>query len=809
LQGEFTPEQALQQLLADSGFSASFLDRKMVAIGKEREAASAARASSSPLPAASRSRIAAADTAAKTKTLRRNEDVGSGNEIEQVIVTARKRAERIQDVPLSITALSSVDIERRGAVSASDYLRGVPGVNQSSERNGSSIVIRGIETSPSNQNFSTGTTVATYFGETPTSNSAGLGGGSNVDLKLVDIERVEVLRGPQGTAFGSSSLGGTVRTIPAVPVLNRSEAKMSGSYSATADSGDNNYMIQAIGNVPLVQDKLAIRASAYLFDESGIYRNTAGSDASVRAAAASFGAQDAAVDEAEVGETQYVGGRASALFQATDRMRLSVTYVTQKTEIDGQPLANRPGYQQAILQVAPEHVYRGQKGGVNDTDIDLANGMLEYDLGWGDLLATFSHVQSGSLFVSSFSASGFVAPVSFDANSDHRERSAEVRLTTRLEGDWNFVGGLYAENLKDGYRETYYWHGTPALDIFAPGERFLGDGREHRELEQFAAFAEASWEFLPRFTLTGGVRAYDYERTNRVDRLGPIYGSASSTQVDGDANGTSFRGNLSFKPNENTHIYAGWSQGFRLGNPQPGLPAAFCDRNSDGVVDGLSYSLDQTRRFESDEVDNYELGAKFSMLDQRLTVAADVFRIDWTGVPFRVAAPQFPQGCGIAFNVNAGAAVSEGVEFQANFYITRAFRVDAGASTINAELSKDAPGGGGFDGDRLPGSPKFNANLGIQYEFDIAGHDAFVRADSIYVGSFYGNLQESANTRAGGYTKVDATARIELGNLNLGLFARNLTNVDDFTFRGINDLGQYFGYRPQPRTIGLQLGYTF
>jgi outer membrane receptor protein involved in Fe transport len=140
--------------------------------------------------------------------------------VEEVVVTAQKRIERVRDVPASIAVVTADEISRRGLVNSEDYLRGLPGVNQSEAvPNGQAIIIRGLETTVSAQNHFAGPTTATYFGETPTTSSAGLNA-SNVDLKLIDIERVEVLRGPQGTAFGSSSMGGAVRTIPVAPMQN-------------------------------------------------------------------------------------------------------------------------------------------------------------------------------------------------------------------------------------------------------------------------------------------------------------------------------------------------------------------------------------------------------------------------------------------------------------------------------------------------------------------------------------------------------------------------------------------------------------
>ncbi len=825
LKAELTAGDALARLLAGTRLRAVYVNEntvRVVPVGAAASGASAtekdameglqlARTGEQPQTVTQVDTTQQARNAGKPDTAAHG---GSGGEkLEEIIVTATKRAQNIQDVPLSIAAVSAEEIDRRGLVSAEDYLRGIPGVNQVGNINGQSIVIRGIETSPQSQNFSSGTTVATYFGETPTTNSGGLSGGTNIDLKLVDIERVEVLRGPQGTAFGNSSLGGAVRTIPVAPKVDRFEAKVGAGYSVTSGNGGGNHMIQAIGNVPLIKDKLAIRATAYQFQDSGIYRNIAGSDPTAQALAAQYGAQAYATNKEDRGASEFTGGRIAALFQATDALKFTVGYLTQKTEIDGQQLAGGQTsggiYDQAVLGVAPEHVTRGQKDGVFDTDIDLANATMEYGFGWGDLVAAFSHIDSSSLYTQSFFSA---TPYSSRGWSEHSEKSGEVRLTTKFSGAWNFLAGVYAEDLDDEALYDYFWFGDPVRSPYGTN-RAIGLYSDIRNLKQKAAFAEVSWELLHGLTLTGGIRAYDYERTTLVSTSGALFGPAAVTDRKSDANGTSLRANLSYKFNDDALVYASWSQGFRLGKPQPGLQPGVCDLNNDGIVDGTSVSIESTRSVDSDEVDNLELGGKFTLLDDRLMISADVYRIKWTGVPFRVLAPLAPDGCGLAFNANAGSALSEGIEFQANFYLTRALRVDAGGSSIRAELTEDAPGlvPPGFDGDRLPGSPKLNANLGLQYEFAIAGHEASVRADSIYVGEFYGDLQRTALTRSGDYVKVDASARVTIKNLNIDLFVRNLTDIDNFTWRGPSNSGRgaFFGYRVRPRTIGVQLGYSF
>jgi outer membrane receptor protein involved in Fe transport len=805
--GTLSISDALERILGASGLSFKAVGNSAISVGRFATVEGVSGAYS----AENGESLRVVQTGSSTSEVTDSAKGSEGTQLEEVVVTARKRKERAQDVPISIAVVSSEDISRRQLVSAADYLRGIPGVNQVGERNGESIVIRGIETSPHGQNFSSGTTVATYFGETPTTNSAGLGGGANVDIKLVDIQRVEVLRGPQGTAFGNSSLGGAVRTIPVAPQLDQLEGSIGANYALTSGTGSDNTMIQAIGNLPLVQGKLAVRAVGYRFEDSGFYRNMAGSNTTFQSLAASFGAQSFATNKEEIGAARFTGGRLAALFQPIDDLRLTLSYLKQKTETDGQPHSNTGTYDQTMLQVAPEHVVRGQRMGVFDTDIDVANATVEYELGWGSLLATFSHLESDSTYAAPYSPAG--VPWSELGTSDHHENSGEIRLTTQLDGAWNFLGGLYAEKLKDEGLFNDYWYGSPESEVGYLGitDRFVYDYLDRRDLKQKAAFGEVSWKFLPRFTLTGGIRAYDYDRDGVVITSGPLLGDSSTPSV-GDASGTSLRGNLSYKPSNDALMYTSWSQGFRLGKPQPGLPAALCDRDpADGLVDGAgNITIDSTKSVDSDSVGNYEIGAKLSLLDRRVTIAADVYRIDWSGVPFLV---QAPAPCGFVYNANAGKARSEGFEFQASFLVTPALRVDAGGSSIRARLSEDAPNLRpipGFEGDRLPGSPKINANLGVEYELDLAGHSAFVRADSIYVGSFYGDLQESKATEAGGYVKLDVSARVRINDIAVGLFVHNLTNEDEFTFRGIRNVdGQAFGYRLRPRTIGLQLSYQF
>lgn len=832
LSGRYTADAAITQLLLPSGLSFERLNERTIAVtgpastksqhrgllGTERKTDHRTAHSFMRLADLRLAEEPAAEDVQQTGAAANAREAESDNNkrkrqrevLEEIIVTARKRTERLQDVPISIAVVSADEIDRRGLVGAEDYLRDIPGLNHLPSGYGESIVIRGLTTGTTQQNFWDGSTVATYFGETPTTTSAGTGAGGTIDVKLLDVERVEVLRGPQGTAFGNASMGGAVRTIPVAPKLDRFEGKVGAGYSVTSGTGGDNYTVQAVGNLPLIKDKLAIRATAYQYEESGFYRNRAGSDSAFQAAEVTpYGAEAFATDEEEVGAYYAAGGRIAALFQASDDLRFTLSYLLQKTETDSFPVANSGTYEQTLLQVAPAHVVRGQEGGIFDTDIDIANAMMEYNLGWANLLATYSYTKSGSIQSAAFGTIGLGWPESYLADSDHREHVGEIRLATQFDGAWNFLAGLYAEDLKDEYLADYIWHGDPATNFLAPGVEFMGVYPDRRNLEQKAAFGEVSWELLQGLTLTGGVRVYEYDRTFQVDAVGPPWGDDGlHIREDTTDSGENFRASLSYKLDD-ALLYATWAQGFRLGPLQTGVPSGVCDLDGDGIVDGTtSITVESTRIVNDDSVDSYELGGKFALLDRRLTIDAAVFRTEWSQIPVTVTGGS--GGCPRGWLANVGDAQVEGVEFQANYQITEPFSVNFGGSWIDARLTKDVAALGVSKGDSLPSSPEFNANLSAQYEFGIGGYKAFVRADSIYVGSFYGNLQESPITKSDGYVKLDASARVEIGNLNVDLFVRNLTNEDAFTFReGFSWVGEFYGYRLRPRTIGFRLGYTF
>ncbi len=814
LRGSFTPEAALEKLLANTGLEYAYLKEGVVAIrpagsAKGKESASASESGSfGTRVAQSASAVNTSATvpgsSAGDRSATRAED--SGAKLEEIVVTATKRGEeRVQDIPMSIAVIGNQEIERRGLIGMEDYLRSIPGVNQI-DRGGrdNAIVIRGITTSPEFESGNAGgATVATYFDETPITGATG-GGGGAIDVRPVDIARIEVLRGPQGTAFGAASLGGTLRIIPMKPGFDGFSARVAAAYSNTGAAGGDNSMAQGMLNIPIVADELAVRAVGYRYDESGFYRNIAGLDAATIAAAANFGLGDfvRGYVQDDVGRMITTGARLAARWQATEKLDLSASYLTQKIEQDGSPLAQVGKYEQLRIPAALDRRIRGESGEVNDTNIDLLNLVANYELGWGILTSAASWVDGGAIKMDTA-----LAPVPFTSITDSNFKSftAETRLVSQLEGRVQFLAGLFYEDAEDSYPYAAYWAGTSASNPFATNPLYYsGVGRD---LDQRAVFGEVSYDLTEKLTATVGGRYFKYRKDERTFVEGAFVnvplGEGPRLLLNSDEGDSSFKANLKYEPSKDSLLYASWAQGFRLGRPSAGAAPLFCDTDGNGIIDGTTVSLESTRTINSDFLDSYEAGAKVALLDRRMTIDMSVDHIKRDGLPLTVIAGS----CG--YIANAGAATSDGVEIQGSFFLTKGLRVEFGGGYTKAKLAEDAPGLRAQSGARLPGSPEVSANLAAQYDFHIAGHPAFMRADSFYTGKFYGDLQESLLTSAGDYVKVDARAGIAIRNLSMEIFVRNLTNEDTFTWRGLSNGNSLFGYRLRPRTVGVQLGYSF
>ncbi|MEJ0038004.1 MAG: TonB-dependent receptor [Gammaproteobacteria bacterium] len=808
LTGDMTPEEALARLLDHSGLKFEFLDSATVTLTRTPVAPppAAAPVTTPGQPSAQIGveavkhssgffRLAQAeghDDAAASGRAGAGKPAAGG--LEEVVVTANKREQSLQDTAMSLSALSARDIEQQSLNGMADYLRTMPGVSHLDQGAGrNATVIRGISVNPQSEGLSVGQTVGVYFGEVPLSGLRW----SAADLKLVDMERVEVLRGPQGTLYGSGSLSGAVRNIPVAPNLGAFEGSVEAGYSDTADRGSGNNEIKGVVNVPLIDDQLAVRAVGYRFKDSGYIDNVAASDPAMIARATQFGARNLLVNQDNVGNTDYKGGRIEVLWRPTENLKATLMYLAQNLGQDGLPEVEIPRGRstQSRLRIAP--IMGGGSESLAD-DTHVGNLVLEYTFPWASLLSSSSY--STQEFHRNYDAGVFFGnipgPQLYITDVDGFNQ--EVRLVSKLQGPLQFVAGVYYEDVKFRSLTRTYYGGAPQFNPYP--STLLIDGTERTTLRQGAVFGELSYTIAEKLTLTGGVRKFDYKRDTSLASSGPLVGAATASHLKSDENNSSYKVNLSYKATENSLLYAQWSQGFRLGKPQGPSPVT-CDVNHDGFVDGLDGVPVSGRNIDSDFLDSYELGGKFDLLENRMVINAAIYTIQWKGLPVSVA-----PACGFPVVLNAGHAKSRGAEIESAFSLARNLKLNVGASYVNAELDGDAPGIG-VDGARLPGSPKYQYNAGVQYSWDIAAVPLYVRADYAFVGGFYNNVRETG-TVAGDFGQINMKLGATLKHVELSLFGNNLSNADNLTWvsSSYND-GR--AYRLRPRTVGVNALYRF
>jgi outer membrane receptor protein involved in Fe transport len=719
---------------------------------------------------------------------------------EEIVVTALKRETNLQQTPIAISAITQESFANSGAQNISDLTSSVPSLDIVD--NGPSfrrVVIRGIQSAGE-------ATVGTYYDETPVSGSVGArndAGGTTPELRLFDVERVEVLRGPQGTLYGSGSMGGTLRIIYNKPTFEP-EFVTDTSFSSTTDGGFN-YDANVLFNTPIVDEKVALRFAGYS-------RNTEGYIDNVR-----LGIDD-------INEERNYGGR--TLMRWTPRSNLTV---------DLAAFLNRTRTDTAswILEAGEYQSNAAARQPLRD-DLDLYSVTANWDLqgitatgvvsflkrdfsnvvdvsGFAPLIRnpTFcAGIINGGAACSPDQLASFFALVDSQANStvfpqqDMDTTNAELRLSSSGVRKLNWtVGGFFSD------RETDVFNPQTLADpvsgqVIQPLQivtfRLIND-----ELKQTAGFGELSWDVTPRLNLTAGTRYYRY--TKDIVGQTPIgnilIGAVVTppTPASSDESGFVSKLNGSFKINDRVMVYAQAAEGFRPGgvNQVLGLPQALAP-------------------YQSDDLMNYELGVKSALFSRRLLLNVAAFDIDWDNIQTtgRSASQAF------VFITNAGSASVRGLEAEMTARPFNSLTLAVNATYTDAKLSENqtnsqvvAPG---LKDDRIPFIPTFQAGLTAQYERPLRGNlSGFARIDARRVGSSLSDFRPGATfTR-----RIDS---YELVNLRFGVDAQDdrwgayvyVNNVLDETaiLRAFSEAlsgGATIVNSALPRTVGITLRTNF
>lgn len=715
--------------------------------------------------------------------------------LEEVIVTAQKIGEQnLLDVPLSVTAIGEDELAKRSIKGMDDYLRYLPGTNFIDRGTGrNSVIIRGITSDPGRGGVITGV----YIDEIPIQ-GLGLFETGSPDLGLVDVERVEVLRGPQGTLYGAGSMSGTVRTLTRPPELNAFGGYVKFGGGVTSGYGDFNNDAQAVVNIPLAEGRFALRAVAYRFDDSGYVRNVAYRDPAKLAGAEFFHARfSAKVDDR--GARVIEGYRLGALWRVTDRLDIRFTAIGQQTDQDGIPTIDvRQGpYEQSRFARLD-----GSDENLSD-DLELYGLTIRYSADDWSLISASAwtrykaeiNYDVGVFFLNDLeylqSVYGFpTEPPDWIYQSDDNDVfTQEVRWSWNAAGRWRGLVGAFYEERDYASVDSNHFEGFP--DPYGgffefPTTPYLSHSR------QTSLFADLTVGLVKQLEATAGLRRYD------------IRGGGFYSTPDNHQSGNTLKAGLNWRPGtaavgEDGLIYALWAEGFRPGF-EIGAPAPRCDPNGDGIIDEVGLPWENVK---FDDVSSIEVGYKGYFAERRVAVEAAAFKIDWSGIRVDVVVPA---PCASTLPFNAGDAESKGFEFTLSAVLTDRLQLNASASWMRAELSKD--GLLGPAGSRLPGSPDFNASLGLEYSFAVGGHDAWARGDAAWVGDYYNTLQETP-PRLGDYSTISLSGGVGLGDWSLEIYVNNLTDSDALTWANPIWAPYDRESRLRPRTIGVRLGYRF
>jgi outer membrane receptor protein involved in Fe transport len=715
--------------------------------------------------------------------------------LEEIIVTAQKRgATGLQDSALSAAVVTSDDIKQRQLVSAQDYLRTIPGATHQEYGAGrTTTIIRGISADPQAGSDN----AAVYINET---SLTGLGsfGRSSPDLKLVDVSRIEILRGPQGTLYGASSMGGTVRVITEPPRIDEFGGNVTATASTTGGAGSGNYNVQGVFNVPILEGRLALRAVGYHYDYSGYHRNVAGSDPVKSGNAVATGGL--AVDRDDAGAATFTGGRLSLRWTPSDRLLVDLTYLEQDIEQEGNPLGDLAigDFEHARLS----RVSTG-RGEFNADRLSMLSAQVEYDFGpvglvsatsWGDY-RTIEDWEVGQFWLFLY---GFDDPPIWIYNDTGTEVFAqELRIASQWERRLNFVAGLYYQDDDGGGGQVVAWDGDPAIDPFASA--LLAQAQANIAFTQRALFGELSYELTDTLTATAGLRRFDYEIDDSFVLDGFLYNGRQEESTRSSEDGFTRKVNLSWTPGDESLYYVQWAEGFNPGGPLGETERPSCDIDNDGVIDGLGLPFPE--QIDSDTLDSYEIGGKLGLAGGRIDLRAAAYYNDWKKIPVTLFGD-----CAIGFVFNAAEAMTAGLELEGSALLAADWRLDFSAGYTKAELTKDAASLG-MDGDRLPGTPEYSAALGLTRELDVRGIPGFVRADVARVGGFYNNLSEQG-LELGDYTTVNLTAGLSGGNWDAQFFVQNLTDASGATWLFFTEEFPST-YRLRPRTVGVTVRTSF
>lgn len=695
-------------------------------------------------------------------------------QVGDVIVTAQKREERASETPLSLSVLTGEALQAAGATQLADFAATVPGLSFTSNGVGQGQVnLRGVTTG-----LNVGSTVGIYVDEVPYGSSTSFAGAAQLalDVGLFDLDRVEVLRGPQGTLYGASTMGGLLKYVTKAPDPTRFGGGLRAGVSTTAHGGIGYDLAGAV-NAPFAGDTAAVRLNGFYTEDGGFVDNRLS------------GVQD-------VNQSEVYGGRGDLLFNPTDALSIRLTGFAQEITRDGSGSVDFIG---ATGRPVDGEYDQRRFAEPFAQSFRLASAVVDYDFGPLQLTSITSYQTSDVDYVTDVSAlyvpllGGFglalgSTPLVKAVNTD--KFTHEARLAGSVGAfDW-IVGGFYTRE------KSFQLQTLPATDpTGAPFPLNLLTAELPSLYEETAAFGTLTWHVTDRLDLSGGLRYATNDQTYEQNASGLLGGPAPKRSS--NENVTTYLANARYRLTDRSIGYLRYATGYRPGGPNMVLN------------DPVTGNPLAPPTFDSDSLESYEAGYKASTADGRFSVDAGVYYIDWQDL--QIVALR--NGVGVV--ANASSAAIKGAELTVTARPTPALALVAALSLLDAELDADSPDLGGLKGDSLPDSPDVTVALSADYGFSVAGYEADVGATVRYVDDRVSSFDMSAGTpqhALPNYTTVDLRAGIDLNGVRAQVYVRNL--FDEFgelsATTSFSVAGGPIQITPlRPRTVGLTLTKRF
>ncbi|MEG3176214.1 TonB-dependent receptor [Sphingomonas sp. RB3P16] len=771
-----------------------------------------------------------------------------------IVVTAnRSGAQSLQKVAMAVSVVNIDQATKAGQGNLSDLSRYTPSLSITEGAPGfNKFNMRGLSTGAyATSDTSDRSLVAVYLDDTPISVQ-----GQTPDLKVYDLDRVEILRGPQGTLFGAGSMAGTIRFVTAKPNLTKAFGTAEAGV-ATTDHGAASYNLRGMLNLPLVSDTLAVRANFYVGRDGGFIDN--------------IGLRNTA----NANSNRTYQGRVALRWTPTPDLTVdgSVTYERS--------IAN--GLNTVFSGLKPYTVLTNGPEGTDDRFRLYQLGATQ-DVGFANLVATAAYTdraigfdasvepQIGYFFEGAGTPSKTAYPVyaSPTAYSDALARSipaelyqidqklkdymGELRLVSKSGGAVSWTVGAFYEQQDRHLRQDIPVAGFDTLSYLSLGSYATPTGKYDSKLvdgafqsndifsglqdvneHQFAVYADGTWHVTPRLDLTAGLRYFNFKERYYLfegGTYGALNGVPLTTNATLKSNGVNPRGNVSFKVSDAVMVYGEVAKGFRYGGGNQPVPLATSYPATGGSVAeqctrqlaGYGFSA-APLTFGPDKLWNYTIGEKAKFADGRVTLNASAYYIDWRDVQTRLRLD-----CSYFFTSNKGKITSKGVELETTIKATPELTLVGSGSYNSSKANGDIPTVGAFDGDRTPYYPEWTATASAFYDRSLGRGSVHLQASYQYQSQQTTTFNAFSTTIVGGVLtrnganstyavipethNLSAAVTYDIGQLEFGLYGNNLangvkvTNIARATYYQVYQAGSRDTVA-RPRTIGVRAKVSF